>query len=114
MTTKLKILVTHAMVVNPKEYLEIFMDRFLNEKQKGIKKGSSGLGFENFSQIIKSLVNFDAFKSLPVDTKKVLRLTATSGEMVKKTVTKSKLSQLNNERFFFNDGVVSLPFDHPD
>lgn len=76
----MKILVTHAMVVNPKEYLEIFMDRFLNEKQKGIKKGSSGLGFENFSQIIKSLVNFDAFKSLPVDTKKVLRLTA----MVKK------------------------------
>ena len=31
----------------------------------------------------------------------------------KKTVTKSKFSQLNNKKFYFADGVVSLPFGHP-
>ena len=30
--------------------------------------------------------------------------------MVKKTVAKTKFSQLNNKRFYFLDGVVSLPF----
>lgn len=51
-TTKLKILITRVvtLAVNPKEYLEIFQSRFLNKKQKGMKKGSSGHGFENFSQ----------------------------------------------------------------
>ena len=50
-TTKFEILITSVVTaVNPKEYLEIFQSRFLNKKQKGMKKGSSGLGFENFSQ----------------------------------------------------------------
>lgn len=33
--------------------------------------------------------------------------------MVKKTVTKNKLSQLNDKRFYFADGIVSLPLHHP-
>lgn len=51
-TTKFEIVITSVvtLAVNPKEYLEIFQSRFLNKKQKGMKKGSSGLGFENFSQ----------------------------------------------------------------
>ena len=49
-----------------------------------------------------------------VDTKKASRLTAASGEMVKKTVTKSKFSQLNDKEFYFPDGVVFLFFYHPD
>ena len=32
--------------------------------------------------------------------------------MVKKTVIKSKFSQLNDKRFHFPDGNVSLPFGH--
>ena len=51
-TTKFEIVITSVvtLAVNPKEYLQIFQSRFLNNKQKGTKKGSSGLGFENFSQ----------------------------------------------------------------
>ena len=101
------------MAVNPKEYLELFKDINLNKKHKGIKKGSSQLGFENFSQIIKSLVNFDTFEKPPCDTKKVSRLTVLAGEMVKASVIKNKFSQLNDKRFYFPDGIVSLPFHHP-
>ena len=41
------------------------------------------------------------------------RLTVVAGEMVKKTVVKNEFSQLNDKRFYFPDGIVSLPFYHP-
>ena len=33
--------------------------------------------------------------------------------MVKKAVTKSEFSQINDKRFHFTDATVSLPFGHP-
>ena len=60
-----------ALAVNAKEYLELLEDRYLNKKNKGIKKGSSGFGFGNFTQRIKSLVNFDTFEKPPHDAKQL-------------------------------------------
>ena len=51
-------------------------------------------------------------KKPPRDTKQVSRLTVITREMVKPTVTKNKFLQLNDKRFFFPNGVVSLPFHH--
>ena len=62
-----------TLAVNPKEYLEMLKNLILNKKYKGIKKGSTGLGFENFVEKIKSLVKFETFKKLPVDQKEVSR-----------------------------------------
>ena len=100
------------MAVNPKEYLEVLKNFKLNKKHKGIKKGSTGLGFENFAERIKSLINFDAFEKPPADKKEVSRFSTIQGKMTKKTVIKNKFSQLNNKRFYFPDGIVSLPFEH--
>ena len=51
-----------TIAANLTEYFEMFEDvTNIYKKHKGIKKGSSGFGFENFSQIIKSLNNFDIF-----------------------------------------------------
>ena len=33
--------------------------------------------------------------------------------MIRTTVTKNNFSQLNDERFYFLNGVVPLPFHHP-
>ena len=41
-----------TIAANPKEYFEMFEDKGINKKHKGIKKGSSRLGFENVSQRI--------------------------------------------------------------
>ena len=76
-----------TLAVNPKEYLEVF-----KEKHEGIKKGSTGLGFENFSGRIKSLVSFDTFENQPVNKKEVSRFSVFQGEMVKKTVVKNFLN----------------------
>ena len=68
--------------------------------------------FENFSKQINSLVPFETFEKPPSEYKQVSRLTADEGEMVKKTVTKTKFSELNDKRFYFPNGVHSLPFSH--
>lgn len=68
-----------------------------SKKHKDIKKGSHGMDFENFSNRRKSFVNFDTFKKPPAKYKSLSRFTAFQGEMVKKTVGKTKFSQLNDK-----------------
>ena len=101
-----------TLAVNPKEYPEMFKDLVLNKKHKGIKMRSSGMRFENFVGRMKSLVNFETFEKPPAEYQEVSRLFIVQGEMIKKTVVKTKFSQLNNKRFYFPDGIVSLPFSH--
>ena len=66
--------------------------------------------FENFINRIKSLVAFDTFEKPPAEYKEVSRFSVFQGEMVKKSVVKKKLSRLYDKRFYFPDGIVSLPF----
>ena len=68
--------------------------------------------FNNFAGRIKFLVNFDIFQKPPAEYKEVSRFTVFQGEMVKETVQKTKFSQLNDKRFYFPDGIVSLPYGH--
>ena len=58
-------------------------------------------------------MNVETFEKPPLDQKQVSRFSVTWGEMVKKTVVKSKFSQFNDKRFYFPDEVVFLPFRHP-
>ena len=64
------------------------------------------------AQIIGLLVNFDTFEKPARDTKNVSRLTVAADEMVKLTYVKNKFSQPNDKKFYFPDGIVSLPFYH--
>ena len=51
-----------TIACNPKEYFELFENSKINKKHKGIKKGSTGINFENYVSGIVSLTNFDFFK----------------------------------------------------
>ena len=77
-----------TLTVNPKEYLELLKNFVLHKKHKGIKKGSSGMGFDNFSQRIKLLVNFDTFEKTPCEYKQVSRLTVVQGKWSRKQLLK--------------------------
>ena len=46
------------------------------------------MGSENFSNRIKSLVNFDTFEKPPAEYKEVSRISMFQGEMVKKQLLK--------------------------
>ena len=73
----------------PKRIPQAFESKYLNKKQKGIKKRSSGLGFENFSKRIGSLANFNKINPPPPpplpcpshNTKQISRLTVIAGEV---------------------------------
>ena len=73
-----------TLAINP----ELFEDKNIHKQHKGIKKGSSGLGFKNFAQRIGSLLNFDTFEKPPRGTKQVSRLTVVDDEMAKTSVVK--------------------------
>ena len=68
--------------------------------------------FENYSERNKSLKNFDTFQKPDNKYKKVNRFSVKKGEMVTTSVVKTKFSQLNDKRFYFPNGVLSLPFRH--
>ena len=88
----------------------MFKDLALNKKHNRIKKGSSGMGSENFTGRIKLLESFQTFEKPPAEYKEVSRLSVVQGEMIKKTVMKTKFCQLKYKRFYFPDGIVSLSF----
>ena len=88
--------------------IQLLEDKQLNNKHKGIKKWSRGLGFENFTNWITSLVNFDTNKKTPYDSKQVSRFSVVGGKMVKTTVTKNKFSQLNNKRLYFYLSLIQF------
>ena len=70
------------------------------------------MDFENFANQIKSWVDFDTFEKPLAEFQQGARLTVDKGEMVKKALVKTKFSQLNDKRFYFSNGVLSLPFRH--
>lgn len=52
-------------------------------------------------------------KSSLTDFKKVSWLTVSDGEMQKKSIVESRFSQINDKRFYFADGINSIPLSHP-
>lgn len=52
-------------------------------------------------------------KSSLTDFKKVSWLTVSDGEMQKKSIVESRFSQINDKRFYFEDGINSIPLSHP-
>ena len=87
-----------TLAVNPKEY---FKSDNVNKKQKEIKKGLVGIDYDNYAERIKPLFE--------PDMKDVVRISVRKGKMTTYKIRKTKFSQLNDKRFYFPNGIVSLP-----
>ena len=68
---------------------------------------------ENYSKQINSLKEIKTFGQLPVEKQKQKRFTIKNNEMILEEIEKSKFVQINDKRYYFSDGIVSLPFSHP-
>ena len=62
------------LAVNPKEYFELFESQKANKKHKGVKKGYSGMEYENYAERIKPLYDFKTYKKPKVDAKNMVRI----------------------------------------
>ena len=60
-----------TLAVNPKEYFEYFKSDNVNKNHKGIKKGSIGMEYENYSERIKPLFDFKSYKKPKLTLKKL-------------------------------------------
>ena len=87
-----------------------------NKKHKGIKKSTSGMDFDAYSNRLSDLTRYFN-ESLTTDNKVELieqrRFQVTIEYMQMKSVCKIQFGQLNDKRSYFSNGLVSLPYGHP-
>ena len=96
-----------TIAVNPKEYYELYQDKTFNKKSKGIRKDTAGMDFENYANRLdtKELRKYEPKVSQG-------RFQVKTNAMTMKTINKNKFAQLNDKRFYFINGINSLPFGH--
>ena len=101
-----------TIAVNPKEYFEKFKNKNINKKHKGVRKNTKGMDFQRYADRIKEL-RFDLRDDEPQEKVIQKRLQVKNTEMIMTSTNKVKFAQLNDKRYYFSDGIVSLPFGHP-
>ena len=70
------------------------------------------MDFENYTNRILSIKDYEVFEKPESNVKEVSRLTVVDSETQQKTVVKTKFSQFNDKRFYFSDKITSLPLSH--
>ena len=100
-----------TIAVNPKEYFEKFRNRGINKKHKGVRKNTKGMDFERYANRIKDL-RLDLKNEIEKEKVIQKRLQVKNAEMIMTSSNKVKFAQLNDKRYYFSDGIVSLPFGH--
>ena len=101
-----------TVAVNPKEYFEKFKDKNINKKHKGVRKNTKGMDFQRYADRIKDL-RLDLKAEIVQEKVIQKRLQVKNTEMIMTSSNKVKFAQLNDKRYYFSDGIVSLPFGHP-
>ena len=98
--------------INPKEYLGILKDRNINKKHKGVRRDAPGMNFESYAGRIAPLRPIDSKK--PQEKKLVQkRLQVKNTNMIMSSINKVQFASLNDKRYYFSNGIVSLPYGHP-
>ena len=98
------------IALNPKEYYEKFEDHSHNKKDKGLKKSTAGMDFDSYSGRLSDLNEFSKEYIKKIQQK---RFQIIKDSMQMKGVSKVQFGKLNNKRFYFSNGIISLPYRHP-
>ena len=105
-----------TIALNPKEYYERFVNYSDNKKHKGIKKLTPDMDFDSYSNCLSDLTEyFNEFLSTENKIQKIeqSRFQVTNESMQMQSVSKVQFGLLNDKRFYFANGLVSLPYGHP-
>ena len=102
-----------TMALNPKEYYERFHDHSDNKKHRGFTKSTCGMDFDSYSERLGNLNKFSKDflrKAAKIEPK---RFQVVNDSVKMTSISKVQFGQLNNERFYFANSLISLPFGHP-
>ena len=77
-----------------------------------IKNTKVKMNFENFAAGIADSNQIDHFDAPNNECIEQQRFTIIGGEMQKSTITKTKLPQTNDKRYYYLNGTTSLPVSH--
>ena len=101
-----------TIALNPKEYYEEFDDYSNNKKHKGLKKSTTGMDFDAYCS--KLATTSEYFDKHIKQTKKIKQKTfqVINDSMQMLAVNKIQFGQLNYKRFYFSNGITSLPYGH--
>ena len=105
-----------TIALNPKEYYERFIDHSDNKKHKGLKKSTLGMDFDFYSNRLSELTEYSnefLYNPNKVEQIEQKRFEVKNESMQMKSVTKVQFGQLNDKRFSFPNGIISLPYGHP-
>ena len=69
------------------------------------------MNFESYAERINTLRNIDTEHEQKKLTQERLQVKNTQMKMT--SVKKLQFANLNNKRYYFSDGIISLPFGHP-
>ena len=98
--------------INQKKYFEKFKNRKINKKKhKGVRRDSEGMSFDAYANRITSLKQLDCKNDKKKITQKRFQVKNTN--MMMMSVNKVQFASLNYKRYYFSDGILSLPFGHP-
>ena len=105
-----------TIALNPKGYYERFVNYSNNKKHKGIKKLTPDMDFDSYCNRLSDLTEyFNEFLSTDNKVKKneQRRFQVTNESMQMQSVSKVQFGLLNDKRFYFANGLVSLPYSYP-
>ena len=105
-----------TIALNPKEYYERFINHSDNKKHKGLKKSTPGMDFDSYSNRLSDLTkhsNEFLYNPNKVEQIEQKGFEFQNDSMQMKSVSKVQFSQLNDKRFYFPNGIISLPYGHP-
>ena len=99
-----------TIAVNPKEYYEVFKSKAINKKHKGIKK-TPGMDFISFASRIMDVKEY-TLRQKQAKSIKQMRFQVKNADMRLIRTNKTQFAGLNDKRYYFSDGVTSLPYGH--
>ena len=105
-----------TIALNPKEYYERFIDDSDNKNHKGFKKSTPGMDFDSYSNRLSDLTEYSnefLYNLNKVEQIEQKRFQVINESIQMKLLSKVQFGQLNDKRFYFSNGIISLPYGHP-
>ena len=103
-----------TIALNPKEYCEKFNDYSDNKKHKGLKKSTPDMDIDSYSSRLADLTEYyDQFCRPFLKKNQQKRFQIINKSMEMNAISNVQFATLIDKRFYFCDGIASLPYGHP-